>query len=122
MDLVKGGRGGGSPFDFARAANMFNENFGEALAQQWRPGQLVSGTLVRNGKRITITIHPDGTSDEKEEEGARGAYSCVKTTSAHGSSTSIQINGSIGQAFADFLIPEIVMQSRAGPTVNEACS
>eukprot|EP00930_Biecheleria_cincta_P069950 TRINITY_DN57622_c0_g1_i1.p1 TRINITY_DN57622_c0_g1~~TRINITY_DN57622_c0_g1_i1.p1 ORF type:complete len:232 (-),score=28.70 TRINITY_DN57622_c0_g1_i1:178-873(-) len=122
MDLVKGGNGAGSPFDFARAANMFNENFGETLAQQWRPGQCVSGALVQNGKRVTITIHPDGSTEEKEEAGVRGAYSCVRSTGEHGSSTSIQINGSVGQAFADYVVPQVVMQSVVGPVVNEACS
>ena len=59
MEMVRGGGGagfGGSPFDFARAASMFNENFGEALAADWRPGMSVSGTFVRGGKRVTITI------------------------------------------------------------------
>ena len=72
MDLVNrhGGPGGfNSPFDFFRASQMFNENFGEALANDWRPGMRVSGTLVRNGKRVTVTINEDGTSDEREEEG-----------------------------------------------------
>ena len=54
----RSGFGGGSPFDFHRAASMFNENFGESLAQQWRPGMRVSGSLVRDGKRISITIQP----------------------------------------------------------------
>ena len=65
MDLVNsrggGGAGFGSPFDFFRASQMFNENFGEALANDWRPGMRVSGTLVRNGKRVNITINEDGT-------------------------------------------------------------
>ena len=38
-------RGGGG-FDFRRANQMFTANFGEALAQQWRPGSRVTGMLV----------------------------------------------------------------------------
>ena len=97
MDLVnrRGGPGGfNSPFDFFRASQMFNENFGEALANDWRPGMRVSGTLVRDGKRVTVTINEDGTSDEREEEGVQGAYSYVQRSGAGGSSTMIQINGS----------------------------
>lgn len=76
MDLVSGSaHTGTSPFDFQRAASMFNENFGESLAQQWHPGVRISGTLVRGGKRVRITIHPDGTTDESEDRvNSRGGY------------------------------------------------
>ena len=55
---VRGGGSGGGGFDFARAQSMFDENFGEALARQWRPGMRLSGKRVQNGKVYTITIQP----------------------------------------------------------------
>ena len=55
----------------------------------------VSGTLVREGKRVTVTINEDGTSEEHEEEGAQGAYTYVRKTGAGGSVTQIQLNGLI---------------------------
>ena len=70
----------------------------------------VSGTLVRNGKRLTVTINEDGTSTEKEEEGAQGAYSCVSRSGTGGSSTMIQFNGSIGEALADAVLPAMVQR------------
>ena len=65
---------------------MFHDNFGDALAAQWRPGMRVSGTLVRGGKRVKITIHPDGTSDEVEDNlgSNNAAYSFVQSTGPGG--------------------------------------
>jgi curved DNA-binding protein CbpA len=104
-DLVSVSRSSQTPFDFQSASRMFRENFGEALANEWRPGMRVSGTLVRDGKRITLTINPDGTSDEKEgvADGSDGHYSYV-TRSSPGS-MHVQFNGSLGQAFADYILP-----------------
>eukprot|EP00928_Gymnodinium_smaydae_P081286 TRINITY_DN64833_c0_g1_i1.p1 TRINITY_DN64833_c0_g1~~TRINITY_DN64833_c0_g1_i1.p1 ORF type:complete len:292 (+),score=59.46 TRINITY_DN64833_c0_g1_i1:93-878(+) len=110
QDLAaRGGRGGrgGAPFDFARASEMFADNFGEALARDWRPGMRISGTLVRNGRRVTITINPDGTSDEKEEHGAQGSYSVVSRRDEYGG-TSVVITGSLGDFLAENLLPEPV--------------
>ena len=105
---------------------MFNENFGESLAQQWRPGMSVSGSLVRNGKRVNIMIQPDGTTEEREEEvGSQGAgYSYVSSSGGGGGShTSIQIQGSIGQAFAGYVVPPAVQEiPRLGPAVVSAVS
>ena len=113
-------RGGGG-FDFRRANQMFTANFGEALAQQWRPGSRVTGMLVRDGKRITITIHPDGTSDESEEAAGRGRdYTYVSQSGGGGGShTQIQITGSLGQAFADFVLPQAMERI---PLVGDAAS
>jgi curved DNA-binding protein CbpA len=125
MDLVNAGSGGfgGSPFDFFRASQMFNENFGEALANDWRPGMRVSGTLVRNGKRVNITINEDGTTDEYEEDGVQGAYSYVQRSGAGGSSTVIQINGSLGQALADMVLPQTMQRLPVvGPTLRNGVS
>lgn len=126
MDLVnrRGGPGGfNSPFDFFRASQMFNENFGEALANDWRPGMRVSGTLVRDGKRVTVTINEDGTSDEREEEGVQGAYSYVQRSGAGGSSTMIQINGSLGQVVADMVVPQAMQRLPVvGPALRTGAS
>lgn len=56
--------------DFDSACDVFNEHFGQGLMRQWRPGVSVSGILIANGKRLTITIRPDGTTDETEYEEA----------------------------------------------------
>ena len=127
MDLVNsrggGGAGFGSPFDFFRASQLFNENFGEALANDWRPGMRVSGTLVRDGKRVTVTIHEDGTSEEHEVEGAQGAYTYVRKSGAGGSVTQIQLNGSIGQALADYVVPQSMQRIPVvGPALGKAVS
>ena len=53
----------------ARAREQFKSHFGEQLAQQWQPGMRVSGVLERGGKRITVIINPDGTTEETEEAG-----------------------------------------------------
>ena len=123
MDLVRRQSGAkSSPFDFHRAASMFNENFGEALARDWQPGTRVSGTLVRGGKRVTITIHPDGTTDETEEEGARGSYSYV-SRSGPGGGTQIHIEGSIGRALADAVVPQSMQRiPLVGPALTTAVS
>ena len=123
-DLVHRGAAHGTPFDFHRASQMFHENFGEALAQQWRPGMQVSGTLVRGGRRVTITIHPDGTSDEIDAAAGNGnaAYSYVRSTGG-GGGTQIQITGSLGQAFADAVIPQAMQRIPiVGPALNTGMS
>ena len=51
----------------ARARDQFNMSFGDQLARQWRPGMVVSGKLWQNGKMITIVIHADGSTEEREE-------------------------------------------------------
>ena len=115
-----GAAGGASPFDFARASQMFHANFGESVAAQWRPGMQVSGTLVRNGKRVTVTIHPDGTSDEHEEM-ARGnaAYSYVSSSGPGGGGSTVVITGSLGQAFADAVLPQAMQRMPVvGPALN----
>eukprot|EP00966_Prymnesium_polylepis_P317513 7335726-Prymnesium_polylepis.1 len=90
---ARGGPGGG--FDFARARDLFDENFGEALAKRWKPGMRLSGKRVQNGKAYTITIHPDGSTEEEEVAmgGRASGYQYVKSTSASGaSSVSIQVH------------------------------
>ena len=107
-DQLSGSRNSQSPFDFQSASRMFRENFGEALANDWRPGMRIAGTLVRDGKRVTLTINPDGSSDEKEEVAMKneGQYSFVTQSSPN--SMHVQFTGSVGQAFADYLLPPTV--------------
>ena len=124
-DLVRRSTGQhfNDPFNFQRAEQMFHENFGDALASQWRPGMSLSGTLARNGRKVTITIHPDGTSDEVEQSaGASGSYSYVRSSTA-GGGTSIQITGSLGQAFADAVLPQTMQRiPLVGPTLSAGLS
>ncbi len=95
-------------FDFGRASEMFNANFGESLMRQWRPGMTVSGTLVQNGRRIQITIHPDGTTEESEGVGG-GAYRATTTTLPGGGTMQVvQIQGSLGENLAAMIVPESI--------------
>jgi len=115
-------------FDFGRAADIFNENFGEALMRQWQPGMSISGTLVRNGKRTTITIHPDGTTEEREAGGAsaRGGanYRTQSTTFAGGGSMhTVHFEGGLGENLAAMLLPEGLAQTPlVGPALTTAVS
>uniref|UniRef100_A0A7S3RQW5 J domain-containing protein n=1 Tax=Emiliania huxleyi TaxID=2903 RepID=A0A7S3RQW5_EMIHU len=107
--------GGFGGFDMRSAEAMFHASFGESLAASWQPGSRVSGTLVRDGKKVTVTIHPDGTSDEREEAASRSAgYSYVSRSSTGpggGSFTSVHISGSLGQALADYLVPQSMQRA-----------
>ena len=72
------GRASGSrlrPFRYADAASMFRADFGESIWRDWQPGATVQGVLIRAGKKVTMTIHPDGSVEESEEltdSGGRG--------------------------------------------------
>ena len=119
-----GGAGFGSPFDFFRASQQFNENFGEALANDWRPGMRVSGTLVRDGKKVTVTILPDGTTHEEESTASSSSnFSYVRSTGAAGSSTQINIQGSLGEALTHLLVPQAMRRVPVvGPAIGTAVS
>jgi len=54
--------------DFSSASDLFDAHFAEGLMRQWRAGTTVSGILIMDGKRLKITIHPDGSTSEAEEE------------------------------------------------------
>lgn len=102
------GRDVGFGRDFRWADSVFEEDLGDTLSKQWQPGMTVSGVLVRNGKRFTITIHPDGATDEAEEAaaggGKGGGYRSVKRVGADGS-TSYAINIEGGAGLAELLVP-----------------
>ena len=55
---------------FDGACDLFDENVGDRLMRQWRPGAVVSGVLVANGTRTWITIHADGSTTERERREA----------------------------------------------------
>ena len=111
-------QGGGSSgeiyqgFDWERASEMFNANFGESLMRQWQPGMQVSGTLVTGGKRVSITIHPDGTTEEKEfSASARASYRSTTTTMAGGGTMhTVQLQGSLGENLAALLVPDAIAE------------
>lgn len=50
------------------ANDMFEAHFGQSVARQWRPGLTVSGVLVDDGRRHSVTIRPDGLTEEMEDE------------------------------------------------------
>mmetsp|Transcript_19927 Transcript_19927/g.45967 ORF Transcript_19927/g.45967 Transcript_19927/m.45967 type:complete len:207 (-) Transcript_19927:283-903(-) len=113
-------------FDARRASDMFDANFGEALARQWQPGMRVSGTLVSGGKRISVTIHPDGTTEEAEVSTARSrANYRATTTSMPGGGTvhTVHMQGSLGENLAALLVPEgIAALPVVGPLVSQVVS
>ena len=97
-------------FDFGRANDLFNANFGESLARQWQPGMRVSGTLVTGGKRVSITINPDGTTEEHEvATGGRGSYRATTTSMGGATMTTVQFEGSLGDNLAAMLVPEAIV-------------
>ena len=97
-------------FDFGRASDLFNATFGQALVQQWRPGLTVSGILVSEGKRISITIHPDGTTEEHEHgaDGRAGYFSTTTVMPGGGRVYNIQLTGSMGSNLAALIVPDSV--------------
>ena len=54
-------------FGLDAASEQFNQVFGQALMQQWQPGLTVRGTMMWDRKIISITIHPDGSTEEREQ-------------------------------------------------------
>lgn len=97
-------------FDFGRASDMFNANFGESLMRQWQPGMTVSGTLVTGGKRISITINPDGSTDEREfAANSRAKYRSTTTTMPGGGTMhAVHIEGGLGTNLAALLVPDFL--------------
>eukprot|EP00929_Paragymnodinium_shiwhaense_P076254 TRINITY_DN39175_c0_g1_i3.p1 TRINITY_DN39175_c0_g1~~TRINITY_DN39175_c0_g1_i3.p1 ORF type:complete len:257 (-),score=30.26 TRINITY_DN39175_c0_g1_i3:76-780(-) len=99
-------------FDSRRAHATFDDLFGD-VHRSWKPGMTVSGTLVNNGKRVKITIHPDGTTEEHEEKAdGRGKYSTMYK--ADGNSVSLHIDGDVRELIVDTLreklpLPEFAM-------------
>ena len=54
--------------DLGGAADIFDAHFGQGLLRQWRPGATVSGIRIADGRRLLVTIRPDGSLEEREHE------------------------------------------------------
>ena len=78
----------------------------EQLAAYAQQLQLLKNTVVRDGKKVTVTILPDGTTHEEESTASSSSnFSYVRSTGAGGSSTQINIQGSLGEALTHLLVP-----------------
>ncbi|CAE7278864.1 unnamed protein product [Symbiodinium natans] len=72
---MQGGASDVEEYDRSRAFRTFRDHFGNVHAR-WTPGMTVTGTYVAAGKKVTITIYPDGATEEHEEDAAGpGGYS-----------------------------------------------
>ena len=126
VDDRRGGRGfARSGFDPRRT---FEEAFGDVWST-WQPGHTVEGSFVRGGRRVTIKIHPDGTSDETEEQvrNTRGSYSKISRSGPggvqHSSSVHIEL-GSVGDVAAAMMpsfLPSVVV-SALSSVLSALCS
>ena len=76
----------------------------------------LSGTLARNGRKVTITIHPDAQVTRLSSAGASGSYSYVRSSTAGG--TSIQITGSSGKPSPMPSCRRRCRGSSVGPTLS----
>lgn len=86
----QGYRGDGYSFRQARAT--FEDLFGD-VHERWRPGMTVQGIIISGGKKVKITIQPDGTTEEiSQEVGGRTQSSYIYTNDGRGGTT-IQLSG-----------------------------
>ena len=120
-------RGGGTDewtpdIDLNRASELFNANFGQALMRQWQPGLTVRGTLVSQGRLLSVTIRPDGSVGEEEEGKASRLcnYLRTKTTMPGGGEWyTIQFTTTLGERLAALLVPDTIA---AMPTWGHAAT
>ena len=92
---------------------------------QWQPGMRVSGTMVANGKRVSVTIHPDGTTEESEASSSRraGGYRSVSTSGPGGTMHTVHLEGGLGENLASFLLPEALANAPlVGPVLTTTIS
>ena len=74
---------------FDSASDLFDAHFGHSVTRQWKPGRSVSGVRIEQVgstvKQISITIRPDGTTEERElevetdEEREEDEHGCCRT-------------------------------------------
>ena len=95
-------------FGLDAASEQSNAVFGQALMQQWQPGLTVRGTMLWDRQIVSITIHPDGTTEETEQpsRGLVGSlFRFVHTTStradgAGGTAHNVRFSTTLGEALA----------------------
>lgn len=117
-------------FDFCRANKVFHAHFGRMLMQQWRPGLTVCGTLqMGDGKKITVTIHPDGSTDEHEcELGGRTAHlyrylTTTTTTTSGGKTFNFWFSTMLGEHLVAVMVPdELARRALMGRIITTAVS
>ncbi|CAE8630675.1 unnamed protein product, partial [Polarella glacialis] len=100
------GGAGMAEYDARRAFRTFEDLFGD-VHRRWQPGMTVSGTIVSAGKKVKITIYPDGATEESEgASSGPGGYSSLYSSDGRGS-TSIHIEGDISQMIVDMVVSKI---------------
>lgn len=124
-----GGTGSYEVFDLSRANDLFNRHFTQALMQRWRPGLTVTGTIMADGRRVSITIHPDGTTAEQVSEqtyfvSSLVSYLTTTTTMPHGGRVhSFQLTTLLGEKLAALIVPEAVATlPHIGPAATKLVS
>ena len=75
--------------DFDSASDLFDAHFGHSVTRQWKPGRSVSGVRIEQVgstvKQISITIRPDGTTEERglevkmDEDTEEDEHGCCHT-------------------------------------------
>lgn len=88
------------------AAQTFNSMFGrDGGWREWQPGDHSKYVFMRNGKKVTLELFPDGTSEEREEDtlgtGSPGGFSFASTTRGGQTHTQIRLDGA---SAADLLL------------------
>jgi len=122
------GESAADAFDFESAEELFNAQFGHALMQRWSPGLTVTGTIVAEGRRLSITILPDGATEEHECAASRASslFMYMRTTTAKpggGRVHTVLFRTFVGERLADLLIPPAVSElAWAGPVLTAIVS
>lgn len=101
--IRQGGGSGMATFDRDRAFRTFEDLFGD-VHRRWKPGMTVSGTIASGGRKVKITIHPDGSTEEHESKssGTRDNYSTLYSSDGH--HTVVQFSGSFADLLSETLL------------------
>jgi hypothetical protein len=120
-----GGTGSYQEFDMRRANDLFNRHFTQALMQRWRPGLTVTGVLVADGKRVCITINPDGeVAEQTKTASSFVSYLTTTTILPHGGKVhDFQFTTLLGEKLAALVVPTAVATlPHIGPAVTKLVS